>query len=236
MKMWIQRTVRKYGYEIRKAPSNYQSIPIFDLAVRYLIAMRGEALTFVQVGAHDGKDDALRPYILKHPWKGVLIEPQPDVFARLKANYAEVNSRISFENVAISNSAAPLQLYRLPARIAPSDSIVSFDRKVIAKQSGIKPHEMEAIAVPTARLDDILHKYQLDPDLLQLDTEGYEWNVLQTIDLTQSRPRLIRFEHGHMTPQVIGTMTQHLNRYGYLVYYGGYEGDSVALRNDVLPM
>jgi hypothetical protein len=71
-------------------------------------------------------------------------------------------------------------------------------------------------------------------DVLQLDTEGFEWDVLQTLDLAECRPLLIRFEHGHLSPKIIGTMTQHLNGYGYLVYFGGYESDSVALRGDFI--
>lgn len=239
MKMWIQRTTRKYGYEIRKAPfPNFQSAPIFDLALHYLIVTRGDNLTLIQVGANEGRDDdPIRPYLLKYPWRGVLIEPQPEVFERLKENYAGLESRLSFENVAISSNTAPLQLYRLPPGATPSDSIVSFDPKIIAKQSGVKPQDMVAISVPTARLDDIILKHQLTKvDVLQLDTEGYDWDVLQTLDLTKSRPLLIRFEQGHLSPKAIGTMIQHLNQHDYLVYYGGYESDSLALHKDfILP-
>jgi FkbM family methyltransferase len=239
MKMWIQRTARKYGYEIRKAPfRKYESAPIFDLALHYLIVTRGDSLTLVQVGANAGRDDdPIRPYLLNHPWRGLLIEPQPEVFEKLKANYAGLEDRLSFENVAISSNPEPLKLYRLPSGATPSDSIVSFDPKIIAKQSGVKPENMVAISVPTARLDDILLKHQLTQlDVLLLDTEGYDWDVLQTLDLTSTRPLLIRFEQGHLSPKAIGTMTQHLNQHDYFVYYGGYESDSVALRKDfILP-
>jgi FkbM family methyltransferase len=239
MKMWLQRTARKYGYEIRKAPfPGFEPAPVIDLALHYLILSRGESLTLVQVGAHAGTDDdPIRPYILKYPWRAILIEPQPEVFERLKQNYAGLDSRLSFENVAISRDPAPLKLYRLPPGVAPSDSIVSFDPKIIAKQSGVKPQDMVPISVPTARLDDILLKHGLTHvDVLQLDTEGYDWEVLQTLDLTKVRPLLIRFEHGHVNPKTIGIMTQHLNQHDYLVYYGGYESDSVALRKDfILP-
>jgi FkbM family methyltransferase len=239
MKMWLQRTARKYGYEIRKAPfPGFESVPVFELAIHYLIVTRGPVLTLVQVGANEGRDDdPIRPYLLEYPWRALLIEPQPEVFERLKQNYAGLESRLSFENVAISNNPEPLKLFRLPPTAKASDSIVSFDPKIIAKQSGLKPQDMVAISVPTARLDDILLKHELTHvDVLQLDTEGYDWDVLQTLDLTKTRPLLIRFEHGHLSPGSIGAMTQHLNRHDYQVYYGGYESDSVALRKDfILP-
>jgi FkbM family methyltransferase len=239
MKTWIQRTARRYGYEIRKVPfADFQAAPVFDLALHYLMGTRGEALTLIQVGANAGReDDPVRPYLLKYPWRGVLIEPQPDVFEMLKLNYAGLESRLFFENVAISTSPEPLKLYRLPTGVTPSDSIVSFDPKIIAKQSGVKAQQMVSISVPTVRIDEILAKYQMtEVDVLQLDTEGYDWDALQTVDLTKVRPLLVRFEHGHLSPKTIGSMTRHLNQHGYLVYYGGYESDSIALRNDfILP-
>ena len=237
MKTWLQRTARKYGYEIRKAPfPGFESAPVFDLAIHYLMVTRGTALTLLQVGANEGRDDdPIRTYLYNYPWQGLLIEPQPDVFENLKKNYAGAKSRLTFENIAISSSPEPLILYRLPVGLSPSDTIVSFDPKIIAKQSGVDKRKLVPISVPTARLDDILRKYQMTQlDVLQLDTEGYDWEVLQTLDLTQVRPLLIRFEHGHLSPEAIGRMTEHLNKHQYQVYFGGYESDSVALRRDFI--
>ena len=86
------------------------------------------------------------------------------------------------------------------------------------------------ILVPTARLDDLVAKHGLEKlDILQLDTEGFDFDVLQTLNLRQTRPRLIRFEHGHMKPQTIEAMAQHLGAMDYNLYYGGYEADSIAM-------
>jgi FkbM family methyltransferase len=190
------------------------------------------------VGANDGVfGDPLREHIVRHPWRGVLIEPQPDVFQKLKSNYAGFEDRIFFENIAISDDPAPISLYRLPASHTGGGdfaaSVASFDRKTTARQLGVNPDQLEKIVVPTARLDDIIAKYHLDSlDILQLDTEGFDWHVLQTINLKKTRPLLIRFEHGHLSPKAIGEMTQHLNAHDYLVNFGGHESDSVAMRSD----
>ena len=235
MKSWVRRTARSFGYEIRKAPfPHFNPVSVFDLAVNYMIATRGDKLTFIEVGANDGiAGDPLREFILKYHWKGVLIEPQPAVFERLKANYAGLDEGISFENVAISSNPAPLHLYRLSST-SPS-TVASANPKIAARQLNAKSHELEKITVPTARLDDIVEKYKLTSlDVLQLDTEGCEWDILQTLDLTKTRPWLIHFEHGHLTPQTIGRMTQHLNAHGYPVNFGGNQADSLAIRNDFI--
>src|SRR5580704_6695904 len=112
----LRSAARRFGFEIRKAPfANFESVPVFDLALQYLLTTRGSELTFIEVGANDGEfNDPLREYIVKFQWRGVLIEPQPDVFERLKLNYAGQSDRLSFENVAISTDTAPIALYRLP--------------------------------------------------------------------------------------------------------------------------
>jgi FkbM family methyltransferase len=233
MKDWVRTAARRRGYEIRKAPfPNFQAVSVYDLALHYLIATRGTQLTFIEVGANDGiSDDPLREFILKYHWKGVLIEPQPAVFETLKRNYAGKDDGISFENVAISSNPAPLELYRL-CSTSPS-SVASSNPKIAAKQLQVKAHELEKIMVPTTKLDDIVAKYGMNSlDILQLDTEGCDWDVLQTLDLTKTRPWQIGFEHGHLSPMAIGKMTEHLNAHGYRVHFGGYETDSVALRND----
>jgi len=241
LKAGIAKTFRKMGYEIRKAPSpGYRSVQVFDLAIHYLLATRGTRLSFIEVGANDGLfGDPLREYIVNYPWTGVLIEPQPNVFERLKENYAGYFDRLSFENVAISPSRTPLVLYRLAAGSSRDGRVVSAvassNAMTTAKQLGIKPARLEKISVATARLDEIIEKHRLSRlDVLQLDTEGFEWPVLQTLDLAKNRPALIRFEHGHMSPQAISEITKHLNTHGYALYFGGYESDSVALREDFL--
>ena len=239
MKRWLRNTAYRLGYEIRKAPlRNFKSAPIYDLALHYLLSRRGENLKFIEVGANDGSfADPLRAYIVKYPWTGVLVEPQPDVFNRLRANYAGTESRLSFENVAISRNSQPIPLFRLSANAAKNGqhaaSVASSDPRITAMQLGVKSDQLEKIMVPTTTLDDLVAKYGLnDLDILQLDTEGFDWEVLQTLDLRKIRPRLISFEHGHLSPKVIGRMTQHLNEHDYLLNFGGHQSDSVAMRSD----
>ena len=78
----IQQGLRRVGIELRKFPSvKFRAVSVFDLAVHYLMERQGTRLNFVQIGANDGSyGDPLRPYVLRYPWHGILVEPQPDVF------------------------------------------------------------------------------------------------------------------------------------------------------------
>src|SRR5262249_55266635 len=56
----------------------------------------------IQVGSNDGEQHApLRVAILRRRWHGIMIEPVPYVFQRLRANYGPLGDRIALENVAI---------------------------------------------------------------------------------------------------------------------------------------
>ena len=63
-------------------------------------------VNFVEIGAYDGiAGDPIRRLILTNPgWKGVLVEPQPDAFRKLKQNYAGEVSRLHVLNAAISDT------------------------------------------------------------------------------------------------------------------------------------
>lgn len=240
LKSMIRSALLEEGIEVRKAPTQWDHIPVFRLAVEALMARRGDALSFVQVGANDGLyGDPLRPYVLSRGWTGILIEPQVDVYEQLKANYAECADRLVFENLAISN-ADKLTLYLPPAELGDKDevyakTIVSSDAKVIARQIGMDESSLRRVDVPAMTLDALFEKHKITQlDLLQIDAEGYDWDVLQTLDLTRFQPTLIQLETGHLHRNTLTKVAKHLNDAGYLIYYGGWQGDMLAMRQEFL--
>jgi hypothetical protein len=112
----LQSFLIAQGIELRKAPARQVAqLPVFRLAIGALMQASTRPLRFVQVGANDGVyGDPLRAYIERHHWRGILVEPQPDVFARLVENYRGSCDNLIFENVAISPDEHILRLYRVP--------------------------------------------------------------------------------------------------------------------------
>jgi len=74
---------------------------------------RTQNFFFIQIGAHDGrKDDPIYELVQRNRWSGILVEPQPDVFQRLKENYAGF-SGLAFEQAAIVAEGTCMPLYRV---------------------------------------------------------------------------------------------------------------------------
>lgn len=230
LKELLRKAARNFGYQIQKYPSaEFLSVPVFDLSVQLLMAVRGERLNFIQVGANDGRSgDPLNQYILQYPWYGMLIEPQPDMFAQLCENYASVHDRLIFENVAIANGLSSITMYRGQGKDYPNTSV---HRRVVTQ---LAPHDVELLTVPCTTLDALIQKHGLsNVDILQIDAEGYDYDVLKTLNLAAISPLIIQFEHGLITSQEMNGAVRYLSSHGYRVLYGGRQiADTVALHKN----
>jgi FkbM family methyltransferase len=245
MRSLLAAFARRHGYAIGKYPAtDFAAIPAFHVLVHLLMTVRGPTLNVIQVGANDGRGfgDPLNRYFRVHPWRGVLVEPQADVCEVLRNNYSNAPGRLAFENVAITSRGARMTMYRQrgcstvgQSEATYASSVVSADPVVIAQQLGIGKAEVESFDVPCMTLDALMEKHALhEVDILQVDTEGHEREVLETIELSKRKPRLIQFEHGHMKPHDITAVFQRLGGYGYRLLYGGRQIDSLACHESAL--
>ena len=233
IKSFVRNTARRAGFSVMKYPvSPFHVMSVFDLSVQYLMAVKGKALQFVQIGANDGIfGDPLRKYVVKFPWRGILVEPQPEVFARLRTNYDAEKERLIFENLAISDHAGVITMYG-PRRngTRPTEyetSVSSADRRIARLQLGTAG--LEAFTVPCLTLSDLLEKHRMNSiDILQIDAEGHEFKIISGLDLSRFSPLIIQFESGHMSPNDIDRTVQCLTRSNYRVLYGGIQIDTLA--------
>lgn len=166
---------------------------------------------FIEVGSNDGEQhDHLRPLILSRSWRGIMVEPVPYVFARLQENYGEID-RVILENVAIADrdgelpffhlrEAEPGERDRLPEWY---DGIGSFSADAVMGHADHIPEidrRLNRTTVPCLRFESLCARNGVEQlDLLLVDTEGYDWELLQTIDLAARRPRLVIYEHYHLS-------------------------------------
>ena len=97
IKKYLHKLINYFNYNIRKYPSfNYDKIDIFDLVINnYISKNKDQLFYFIQVGAHNGlKNDPINKYIRQNGWKGILIEPQKNIFNELKENYKEFSKNL----------------------------------------------------------------------------------------------------------------------------------------------
>ena len=179
------------------------------------------SFSIVQVGAYIGNtdNDPLYEFLTKHldsegcaehDAKVVLIEPIREYFDQLKVNYRGTMC-VDFENVAIADSDEPLEMYRLkgdpvaagfPAWLSQLSSLKkermeelwdNYERMEEAQQWYLAHRVMERVDCMT--LEQLFEKHNLTSlDLLQIDAEGYDYEILKTLDFSKIKPRYINFE------------------------------------------
>jgi FkbM family methyltransferase len=166
------------------------------------------AATFLQIGANDGKQrDPLRREVLRRQWTGMLVEPLPFVFERLRMNYAGVD-RVRLLNAAVSDNDGTRALYHLRQSTDPSlptwyDALGSFRREVLVRQRSAIPDIQDRIVktdVPCISPETLLDRYGSGPiDLVQVDTEGYDYEILRRLPFDRAQPTLVIYEHHHLS-------------------------------------
>lgn len=190
---------------------------------------------FIQIGANDGLiNDPLVHLIRKYRWNGILIEPQSFVFQEKLAPLYKNHKGIFLENVAISKEKGSLPLHIVSfsskrwatglASFVKESLIEKINNGYIAqcaKQFGdTLPAKREEyitqIMVPTLAFSDLFEKYTVQKvDLLQIDTEGYDWEIIQLFPFKIFKPRIISFEIERLSDKELQDCRAFLSRLDY---------------------
>ena len=227
---WRDRLLRRLGLERSYKPLALVTEPhlvggsllpmvMADFLLRY------NNLTFMQIGAFDGvKNDDLFEFICRHRLRGVLVEPQPRAFAALARNYRD-QPQLKLLNVAISADVGSRPLY-IPRR--GTSTVASFDRGHLLRH-GLAGEDIVAHTVNCMPVAAALQAAGFDQvDLLQIDAEGYDYEILRTIDFSQLRPAIVRYEYRHLSQDDADRAVHLLAAHGYRFFVE--QRDIVAYR------
>jgi FkbM family methyltransferase len=192
---------------------------------------------FVKVGANDGitQDPCSDIFLANTKWKGLLIEPVPYCFDRLKANA----QRFCLEQVAVGATAGEETfdyvdqdaIQSIPDLPSWFDQLGSFDKSHIVKHLNgvLAPYIIELI-VGVLPLADVISRNGIrDVHLLHIDTEGHDYEVLKTLNFEDQAPVAIFVEHKHLSDAQRTEMHEFLSNHGYSVHDCG--ADYFAVNN-----
>jgi FkbM family methyltransferase len=166
---------------------------------------------FVEIGSNDGDHhDHLRPFILSRAWSGIMVEPVPYVFERLRRNYSST-PRVILENAAVAGRDGDVPFYYLADADEEErltlpdwyDGIGSLTREfVVGHGTKIADIERRIVCetVTALTFDSLCEKHGVSAvDLVVIDTEGYDWEILKSIDFARWHPELAVYEHFHLS-------------------------------------
>jgi len=186
----------------------------------------GRPLTFIQVGANDGRSgDPLRKLIKRGTIRGLMVEPQAEPFGRLVERYQGV-AGLSFENVAIADRDAPIQMVTTTDRSTLGTLVP--DRNILSRR---KARTLSRITVAGLSFASLLAKHSIERfDLLQIDTEGYDYEVLKQVDLDAGGVGIVNLEYYCLPIAERLAVCAQLDAAGFAAFFGRM--DLLAVRRE----
>jgi FkbM family methyltransferase len=138
---------------------------------------------FIELGANDGLTQSNSAFFeFSRGWTGVLIEP----------------SHVAYEKcVAARPGSKCVNAACVTADYAGGDTVVGdFDGGLMSSVESRRIGSSVRLEAPARTLESILDEAgaPLEPDLLSIDTEGYELNVLRGMNIRKYRPLLVIIE------------------------------------------
>ena len=159
--------------------------------------------TYIELGANDGLKQSNTAFLeFEKGWSGLLIEPSLDKFNLCKVN----RPKSTCEYGACVNSTYSLSTIK-----------GDFDGSLMSSVNGVRKNLSAVIEVPAFTLQSLVEKHGLTKiDFLSLDTEGYEFEILQGLDLSKHRPHYMLIE---IYEKDFINMIKFLTNYNY-VFFG----------------
>lgn len=212
--------------------------PVHRVLAAY--ALESTPVRFVQIGSNDAAfGDPIIDFVLLHGWSGVMVEPVPNVYARLRRRHG-ANPRLKFENLAIDSQDGSRAFFSLQPLDAPPspwyDQMGSFSREHILRHERFTPGLAQHIrenTVECVTLDTLFARHGIrELQLLHIDAEGHDYTVLKSLDFNRCQPELLLFEHGHLPRAERSECATFLEARGYRLLHEGR--DCLAMHSAAL--
>jgi FkbM family methyltransferase len=160
----------------------------------------------VIIGAHNGS--GLEELILEQKNKVLLIEPVNYNLQSLKNRFKNINN-IFFENVGVSDEKKQIKFYYVKESSVKKlgkewgTGIGSFKKKHLLdhhrKRFKIIESDIEEVNVKIVVFNDLVEKYNISEiEYLFIDTEGYDYQIIKSIDFNKTKINKVKFEYKHL--------------------------------------
>lgn len=155
-----------------------------DLFLTSLLGYEKTDGVYVDVGCFHPIDYSNTYIFYQRGWHGIAIDPNPNCAAA----WEKFRPRDIFLNTAVASSAGSM-IYLMNRRYPACNRLLSEAPVTTASDEA-------CISVPARPLDDILDQYlpATQIDLLNIDCEGHDLQVLQTLDFGRRRPFVVAVE------------------------------------------
>ncbi len=188
---------------------------------------------FIQIGANDGISfDFLYDFIVKRNSKGLVVEPVKEYFEELIINYKDFPEILKI-NKAVHPSEKEIDIYKIDKQKASKykswvKGIASVNKEH-HKKTKIDTDDILIEKVQADNLMNIINNnyYYKNLDYFQVDTEGFDYEIVKMLDFHSLKPEIIKFENVHLKLEDLRELNKLLKKQKYYLFNEG--GDTIAL-------
>jgi FkbM family methyltransferase len=179
--------------------------------------------------------DPLYKYIEQYSWKGIMLEPQPNAFEKLSRLH-QGRPGLKLVNAALSKRKEKSTFYILEGETLPpwAQGMASFDKQNIIKHKSVIPdieNHLKETEIECITFKNLFSQFNVQyVDLLQIDTEGFDAEIIYMFPFEDIKPSIIHFESKHLLKPELEKLLAYLISLDYSVAYDGEE-DMLAVHN-----
>lgn len=192
-----------------------------DIIIKNLFDIKGISRpNYIDIGAHHPIYLNNTALFYKRGCNGINIEPDPELFQKLrKKRKRDINL-----NIGIMPEKANLDYYVMSAK-----TLNTFSREVAYRLQNESSYNIKKILkIPVENITTIINNYcnGVFPDFLSIDTEGYDFDILKSIDYNKSKPKVICVETltfvGNEKPKKLYNIINFLTEMDYILVSDTY--------------
>jgi len=156
---------------------------------------------FFQIGTNNGNDLFKQIVIENQPDMIILVEPNVNLIPQIKQNYSQFKNVYIYNNAIYYNDNESLELF-IPAKngimgTRADNNIVYGDGhfSLVPMNDWGNKNDMVKMTTKSITIDTICKNHNITTiDFLQIDTEGFDSEIIGMLDLSKYRINTIVFE------------------------------------------
>jgi len=156
---------------------------------------------FFQIGTNTGNDLFRNKVIQYNPDIVILVEPNKTLINEITKNYCDIQNVNIYNHAIYYNNHETVELC-IPAKNGimgtTADNGITYGHvhfSLLPMNDWGKKDDMVKITAKTITFDEICKKHNItEIDYLQIDTEGFDTEIIKMIDLSKYKINQIRFE------------------------------------------
>jgi len=207
----------------------------------YFRDLKEDEIFVIVIGANNGElVDFLSTYLALPKVTGILVEPVSYLFKELQEKYGD-NKKFYLENSAVYSSNRKKNIFRIDrSKDLPNwtNGLGSFNKgNLILHKTDVPDIGSQVVKelVNCITFNSLMKKYNVERiNILQIDTEGYDYDIIKLIDFDRFRPDLILLEYLHLTYYQYFAAIDLLRSNNYRVYRNKGSMDLLAVDNEIL--